>query len=78
MSSLEPLCRAGYTFCFVVVGGVGSLFNQTWHSFCRQLIKHDQTCSDTFRHDQTWFESPDMVEEDRQTSDFEKMIPNLA
>jgi hypothetical protein len=42
-------CTAGYTFCFVVVGVVGvvvvvvvgATFNQTWHYFSRQLIKHD-------------------------------------
>jgi hypothetical protein len=39
-------CTAGYTFCFVVVVGVGvgvveATFSQTWHYFSRQLIKHD-------------------------------------
>jgi hypothetical protein len=37
-------CTAGYTFCFVVVVDVvvvGATFNQTWHYFSRQLIKHD-------------------------------------
>jgi hypothetical protein len=36
-------CTAGYTFCFVVVGdgAVGATFNQTWHYFSRQLVKHD-------------------------------------
>jgi hypothetical protein len=33
-------CTAGYTFCFVVVV-VGATFNQTWHYFSRQLIKHE-------------------------------------
>jgi hypothetical protein len=45
-------CTAGYTFCLVVVvvggggGGVVATFNQTWHYFSRQLIKH-QTLSET-------------------------------
>jgi hypothetical protein len=32
---------AGYTFCFVGVVVVVATFNQTWHYFSRQLIKHD-------------------------------------
>jgi hypothetical protein len=37
-------CTAGYTFCFVVVGGgVGATFTLTWHYFSLQLIKHDST-----------------------------------